>query len=153
MLEKSLLGIFLFSLCFLIACDSNKVEVESSFKADTSLCDFYTGSCNQKVDNVEVQLTFKQPNAPSESPIDLSIQFSTPVTDVKMTVEGRDMFMGIIPVFLQKTNSQSFDAQLIYGSCSSNYMVWRANVSFEHEGISRSVWFDFLADAQHKSAN
>lgn len=153
MLDKPVLGFFIFSLCFLIACDSNKVEVETTFKADASLCDFYAGSCNRKVDNVDVKLTFKQPNAPSESPIDLSIQFSTPVTDVKMTVEGRDMFMGIIPVFLQNTSSQSFDAQLIYGSCSSNYMVWRANVSFEYEGITRSVWFDFLADAYQKPAD
>lgn len=153
MLDKAVLGIFLFSLCFLVGCKPDHVEVESSFIADPSLCDFYAGSCNQKVDDVDVKLTFAQPNAPSELPIDLSIIFSAAVTDVKMTVEGRDMFMGVIPVLLQNSDSQQYNAQLVYGSCSSNYMVWRANVIFEYEGIPRSVWFDFLADAPNKSTH
>lgn len=147
MLEKSVLSIFLFSLCFLIACERDKVGVETPFKVDVSLCDFYAGPCYQKVDNIDVQLGFTQPSAPSELPIDLSLQFSAPVTHVNMSVEGRDMFMGVIPVSVQSTNSQSFKAQLIYGSCSSNYMVWRANVAFDYDGVTRQVWFDFLADA------
>ncbi|MCT7941788.1 hypothetical protein [Shewanella holmiensis] len=141
-------GLMLFSLCFLIACEPKFETKPTQLAVDLSLCDFYTGNCIKNVNEVAVQLSFAQPDAPSEKPIDLTVTFSNAVSDVKMSIEGRDMFMGVIPVFLNTDDKQTYQSQLIYGSCSSGYMVWRANITFDYQGVTRQVWFDFLADAQ-----
>ncbi|MCW3173767.1 hypothetical protein [Shewanella subflava] len=142
------LGLMLFSLCFLIACEPKVDTKPAPLAVDNSLCNFYAGACSKNVNEIEVQLSFAQAMAPSERPIDLTLTFSDEVSEVKMSVEGRDMFMGVIPVILKTEDQQTYQAQLIYGSCSSGYMVWRANVTFDYQGVSRQVWFDFLADAQ-----
>ncbi|CAM3966923.1 hypothetical protein SHAQ108633_05565 [Shewanella aquimarina] len=56
------------------------------------------------------------------------------------------MFMGVIPVILSETAKNTYKGTLIYGSCSSNYMVWRLIASFEIDGQSKAVMYDFLAD-------
>ena len=131
-----------------MACEPKVVKKHASFAIDTSLCDFFSGACSKNVNEIEVQLSFAQSKAPSEQPIDLALSFSNIVSDVKMSVEGLDMFMGMIPVLLNTEDQQLYQAQLIYGSCSSDYMVWRATVTFNYQGTTRQVWFDFLADAQ-----
>ncbi len=60
------------------------------------------------------------------------------------------MFMGIIPVKLSQLNEKQYSGQLIFGSCSSNYMVWRVFVSFKQNDELHVATFDFLADSNTK---
>ncbi|CAM2737470.1 hypothetical protein SHAM105786_00660 [Shewanella amazonensis] len=57
------------------------------------------------------------------------------------------MFMGVIPLKWQQMDENTFNATAVYGSCSSDYMVWRLWLSVSNEaGQSQQIWFDFLAD-------
>ncbi|QSX38891.1 hypothetical protein [Shewanella sedimentimangrovi] len=58
------------------------------------------------------------------------------------------MFMGIIPLKLEKSDENRYQANAIYGSCSSGYMVWRLFLNLETDaGRQQSLWVDFRADA------
>ncbi|BAJ02143.1 hypothetical protein [Shewanella violacea] len=114
---------------------------------DTSLCNFSQAPCNKQVTGINLLLLVTPFNTPSGKPLTIKLASSEAISDVKMRVEGRDMFMGVIPVNLSKLNEKQYNGTLIYGSCSSNYMVWRAFVSFTHKGESHVTHFDFLADS------
>lgn len=120
--------------------------VETSFLVDDTLCEFALGRCTQDVQGATVSLGISPENTPSEQPLKVSLEFTKPIEDLKIRVEGRDMFMGIIPLKLAQSSESLYQGDLIYGSCSSNYMVWRMFVSFSIDEKSHTVLFDFLAD-------
>ncbi|MCL1048281.1 hypothetical protein L2755_01370 [Shewanella abyssi] len=119
-----------------------------SFKQDAGLCNFQKGACSNTVDDTELSLRITPWNSPSEKPLALSLNSSVALENVKMRIEGRDMFMGIIPVNLSQETETSYKAPLIYGSCSSGYMVWQAIVSYEQGGVEKFTIFEFLADSE-----
>lgn len=45
--------------------------------------------------------------------------------EIKGFLEGREMFMGKIPLFFKKSNEQSFITSTMLGSCSEEEMIWR----------------------------
>lgn len=123
----------------LVAC--TEAPQSSAEKAiDPSLCQFSEGACIVS----SVELTLAPQHAPSEQP--LTLQLTLPEGDrvVSARIEGRDMFMGVIPVQFDENGH----AEVIYGSCSSNYMVWRMLVTVEDShGEQYTRIFDWLADA------
>lgn len=131
---------------FCSSCSQESPEDVSKTTKDSSLCDFSVGKCTQSVAGITFDLLVSPYNTPSEKPLTLELIGSEPVNNLTMRVEGRDMFMGVIPVNLTKVDENLYNGQLIYGSCSSNYMVWRAFVTFTKEGTQHAVMFDFLAD-------
>lgn len=145
-LYTSLILVFLCSAC------SPQQPAETGlnppvFVEDTSLCDFSQTSCNKQVAGIDLSLLITPFNTPSEKPLTIELASSEAINDVSMRIEGRDMFMGLIPVKLSKLNEKQYNGQLIFGSCSSNYMVWRAFVNFTKNGEPQVAIFDFLADS------
>lgn len=107
--------------------------------ADPSLCQFAQGPC--QVQNITLNMT--PANAPSEQPIALSLELPPGTRMLSAFIEGRDMYMGHIPVIFDDGGQ----AEVIYGSCSSDYMVWRLTVKLENnDGTQVSRQFDWLAD-------
>ncbi|WP_394131682.1 hypothetical protein [Shewanella maritima] len=139
-----------FLLILLVGCRDVEEEVIKKHPLDNSLCNFNQGECNQIVADLTVSLSITPEHAPSELPLNVKLNFSQDVENVKFLVEGRDMFMGIIPGSLHQVSDSKtqYEGELIYGSCSSNYMVWRMFVSFDYQQQSQTVLFDFLADNQ-----
>lgn len=141
------LVVSIFFITFLYGCDSSSESKKViTDEIDLSLCQFEKGPCKLDVNDVSVHLLINPTFTPSEKPLTIALNFSQVVKDVTMRIEGRDMFMGIIPVTLKTINNRSFEGTAIYGSCSSDYMVWRALVNFTINGEKQSTWFDFLAD-------
>lgn len=130
----------------LSACNEKVEQVAEKKMLDASLCDFSRGECIKKVAGVELKFTLSPSHAPSEKPLTLKLLSSSAISDVQIRLEGRDMFMGVIPVNIRELNKNAYEGQMIYGSCSSGYMVWRGFVSFTFNGESKTVTFDFLAD-------
>ncbi|MGL5047185.1 MAG: hypothetical protein ACRC6S_06415 [Shewanella sp.] len=130
----------------LTACkqDANQPPLNSSL--DPSLCQFSQGECIKKVSDIMLTFSLSPGSAPSEKPLTLKLFSSVPITDVQIRLEGRDMFMGVIPVNVKQTSERTYIGQLVYGSCSSDYMVWRGFVSFNLRGETNTVVIDFLAD-------
>ncbi len=127
---------------------SNAKHQQSHVEIDTSLCQFQHKPCEQSLNELLVSLNISPESAPSEKPLQVDLTFSKKVENLTSRIEGRDMFMGVIPVNLVETNKNHYQATTIYGSCSSNYMVWRMFVSFTYQEQLHSLWFDFLADNQ-----
>nr|WP_283106189.1 hypothetical protein [Shewanella saliphila] len=135
-----------FFLMFLMACDNKKNIENSSFAIDTTLCQFSVGECYKKVADLNVGLMLDPVHTPSEKPLNLTLKFSQAITNISVRVEGRDMFMGVIPVTLSAIENNQAHGTLIFGSCSSDYMVWRVFVTFDYQGQQRTLMYDFLAD-------
>ncbi|MGI1943927.1 hypothetical protein [Shewanella glacialipiscicola] len=130
----------------LTACKEEAKLMPLKSSLDTSLCQFSKGECVKQVENIKLTFSLSPGNAPSEKPLTLSLSSTLPITDVNIRLEGRDMFMGMIPVKMQQSDDTTYIGQFVYGSCSSGYMVWRGFVSFRLNGQDHTVIVDFLAD-------
>lgn len=125
-------------LLILAGCSENNNQ-----PVDPTLCQFETGPCQFAISGETLSLTMNPANAPSEQPLALTLSAPQSWILESALVEGRDMFMGRIPV--------NFDAdghgQLMYGSCASGYMVWQLQLRFtDAEGTEQRVDFNWLAD-------
>lgn len=141
---RHFLGILIVLLT--VACSDDFAHQEAKNNRDKNLCQFQQGACIQTIDKNTISLSFTPKFAPSEVPIQVKINTSQVVNNLSMRLEGRDMFMGIIPVTLSQKNNYEYNASIIYGSCSSGYMVWRAFIHYEKDGQDYNLHFDFLAD-------
>ncbi|SHG87287.1 hypothetical protein [Ferrimonas marina] len=120
---------------------AEKAEHQPNGKAATGLCDFYQGPCPGSADG---SLVMTPAHAPSERPLSLSLNLPDGEQVQSARIEGRDMFMGVIPVRFD----DSGEAEVIYGSCASGYMVWRLWVTSEDkDGTEITRYFDWLADS------
>ena len=130
----------------LTACTEDAKQVTLKSSLDPSLCQFSAVACVKQVGDIKLTVSLSPANAPSEKPLTLTLLASSPITDVQIRLEGRDMFMGVIPVNVKQTDEMTYIGQMVYGSCSSGYMVWRGFVSFNVNGETKTAVFDFLAD-------
>jgi hypothetical protein len=133
----------------LAACTQDDKQVPLKSSLDPSLCPFSQGECIKQIGEMELTINVTPGNAPSEKPLTLKLLSSKPITDVQIRLEGRDMFMGVIPVNVRQIDETTYLGQFVYGSCSSGYMVWRGFIHFSENGESHTVVFDFLADDNH----
>lgn len=115
---------------------------------DLSLCQFSQGPCRVSVNDIELVIELKPANAPSETPLQFRLSSDKPIENLSIKLEGRDMFMGVIPVRVTAIDRGMFSGDFIYGSCSSHYMVWRAFISFTVHGEPKIAFIDFLADSE-----
>jgi hypothetical protein len=155
MIEDKMLGaMFMLVLLIIPGCSGPELEaeqqitsVESPFSTDKTLCQFNQTPCIQAVNGLSVSLMISPENTPSEKPLAVQLDLSEPVQELSVRLEGRDMFMGVIPIKLSQIAKTRYQGNLLYGSCSSNYMVWRMFISFTLRGKQQTVMFDFLADS------
>lgn len=136
----------LFVMLNLTGCNENPDKQLENQPVDPTLCAFTQGECVKKVGDLILRVSLSPEHAPSEKPLKLKILSSDALDNVRVRVEGRDMFMGILPINIRQHNKTTYEGQLIYGSCSSRYMVWRGFISFSRNGVEQTVIFDFLAD-------
>lgn len=130
----------------LIACNEKSTQQIKTTTTDPTLCAFTQGDCIKRIGDIELHISLTPAHAPSEKPLTLKILSSEAIDNLQVRLEGRDMFMGVIPVNLREINKTTYEGQMIYGSCSSGYMVWRGFVRFSRNGVEQVVVFDFLAD-------
>ncbi|WP_163933035.1 hypothetical protein [Paraferrimonas sp. SM1919] len=141
----------LFSVqCVLILLIISCSEPSDNFadKTDSSLCNQNPAACFLQLKNNQLQLIISEPSAPSGQPFSMILQTAKPITNVTAKLAGRDMYMGELPIHFDAIQG-GHQAQIMYGSCASNYMVWRLTISFDNQGQRELVWFDFLADNYH----
>ncbi|WP_299005284.1 hypothetical protein [uncultured Shewanella sp.] len=131
----------------LLACGQKETDVVT-YSHDPDLCQFHSSPCQKSVEDIAlaVSLSLTRPDAPSETPFAFRISANKAVKNMTMRLEGRDMFMGVIPIRLSQISDKQYSGQLLYGSCSSGYMVWNAIVTFDYLGENRELVFAILAD-------
>ncbi|MGL4220707.1 MAG: hypothetical protein ACRCSS_08810 [Shewanella sp.] len=144
----SRLGLLLVLTIFAAGCHKAKVLPADKVE-DPALCQFNQGACSKTVGENTISLVLTPEAAPSEKPLNFRLSFSSPVQNLQGRLEGRDMFMGVIPVKWSQSSENQFQATAVYGSCASGYMIWRLWISFtDTDGKNHETWFDFKADNQ-----
>ncbi|OSP50565.1 hypothetical protein B7G55_10770 [Aeromonas hydrophila] len=96
------------------------------------ICDLSHSLCPLQAGNKP--LTARIASLPVQAERDFVIQLQggdPAVTPVKAWLEGRDMFMGTIPVNFEATE-QGWQGTTLVGSCTSPLMVWLLNIEWSN---------------------
>ncbi len=128
------------------SCGDTKPKKNKPDQIDRSLCQFYKVSCTKEINGVKITLLIDPKSVPSEKKLTLKLSSNKPIKIKSARIEGRDMFMGIIPVQFNYITNIDLLGETTLGSCTSGYMVWRLIVNIDINGTSSSVFYDFLAD-------
>lgn len=70
---------------------------------------------------------------------------SAQVTKLSAYLEGRDMFMGKVPVFFEQQDNEKYVAETLLANCTEEEMVWRLWVMFELDGQAKKYFVDFTS--------
>ena len=88
------------------------------------ICDLSRGSCTARPDNDAAQVWISALPVRAEHPFIIELAASDQrIGPVKAWLEGRDMFMGTIPVLFEPRDG-GWQAEVLVGSCTSPLMVW-----------------------------
>ncbi|WP_432695820.1 hypothetical protein ACQUQP_14930 [Marinobacterium sp. YM272] len=68
-----------------------------------------------------------------------------PVRRVILSLEGRDMYMGINETELRPSGSNLWQGKTELAVCTTGQMVWRAALLIEADDAIYKTWFDFEA--------
>lgn len=68
------------------------------------------------------------------------------ITNISAYLEGRDMFMGKVPVFFKKTGNESiYLAQSLLANCMEEQMVWRLWITLKVAEKTQTLFVDFTS--------
>jgi hypothetical protein len=95
----------------------------------------------QLTDNIEAELPFTIELAVIDEDKD-----KQNVAKVSAHMEGRDMYMGKVPVFFkQNDNKSAYLAETMLASCSGGKMVWRLWITTEMAEQQQQFFVDFTS--------
>ncbi|NQZ79583.1 MAG: hypothetical protein HRT52_01075 [Colwellia sp.] len=118
-------------LWLLIACNP-KPEIKSSTIKPQCLAS--QSKCVVTNELGQFNLLFNVEEIHGELPFELSITYDSNDNDIKFSayLEGKDMFMGKIPVFFTKMKNENKQiSEILLANCSEDNMVWRLWVTVE----------------------
>ncbi|PKI16721.1 hypothetical protein [Colwellia sp. 12G3] len=128
------------------------IDSQSQCEVSTELASFSIKfSQYQLADNVKTELPFtieliKLPQIKTQDNVQENSQQSTEENTTKISayLEGKDMFMGKVPVFFQQTGKNNiYLAQSLLASCSEEQMIWRLWVTAEVGEQTQTFFVDF----------
>ncbi|TRX56955.1 hypothetical protein [Thalassomonas sp. M1454] len=134
---------------------SNFYLSESNFSVkNANLCDFQQSECTKVSADLEIKLSTEPKVVKAESEIDFELQIKSlkPVKITSAWLEGKDMFMGKIPLFFNPSDISATNlpitvtAQTMIGACTEDTMVWIMNIALEIEGEARLIQFYFESE-------
>ena len=118
----------------------------------SSVCDFKYGGCTKTIDDLNITLSSGSETIKAESEInfELLVKSEKNIRITSAWLEGKDMFMGKIPLFFAPNNITKSNfhvsAQTMIGACTEESMVWVMNIAVEIEGEPRLVQFYFESE-------
>lgn len=159
---KSVLQKFtlLFVLSFIVACKpANEQNMLTSQKGQQPQCIGSQSQCEIKTELASFSVKFTQmqlsQNIKTELPFAIELtELSkctnesniTNITKVSAYLEGKEMFMGKVPVFFeQKAQGNAYVAQSLLANCTEEQMVWRLWITVVTSGNSQTFFIDFTS--------
>lgn len=136
---------------------SQCIESQSLCEVNTELGSFSIKfSQHQLSDKVKTELPFFIELAERKKTSELVIEHSSKPSTKKSTtksstkvsayLEGKDMFMGKVPVFFEQgTNEGTYVAQSLLASCSEDRMVWRLWITVDMSEKTQTFFVDFTS--------
>lgn len=114
-------------------------KIKTELPVYIELTELSKESSEETVSLNDEKLTNNQSAIPNSSPSDSTIKLSA-------YLEGRDMFMGKVPVFFDKKQEQNlYLAESLLASCTEEEMVWRLWITAEKEGETQTLFIDFTS--------
>lgn len=137
-------------LSLLFACNSERQNNETSKGLVQKMqCLAEQSQCFLEFDGGRAEILFDVNRIVAEQAFNISVNYSgiETITSVTGYLEGVDMFMGKIPLFLERntddtvygnanlnpSTSQDFIGEVLVGSCSAEQMTWRMWLTFTTE--------------------
>lgn len=118
------------------------IDSQSQCEINTEFANFNVKFSQHKLlDKVKTELPFFIELTPTsqQSPIQS-------ITKVSAYLEGRDMFMGKVPVFFEPTDKDNvYLAQSLLANCSEEQMVWRLWITVELKDKTQTFFVDFTS--------
>ncbi|TLU66328.1 hypothetical protein FE810_06460 [Thalassotalea litorea] len=110
------------------------------------LCDFRMEPCRYNAEWGSAILSSSVQTITPEDVFNLNLQFSDAKnTEIKSAfLQGRDMYMGKIPLFFNSKQSY-FTTEVLIGACTESQMVWRMTVIVNVNQEVKTLHFDFVS--------
>jgi hypothetical protein len=133
---------------------SQCIDSQSQCEVSTELANFSIKfSQHQLSTQVKTELPFvikltKLPKTKTLLNLDQNIKQNTEqlITKISAYLEGKDMFMGKVPVFFQQTDKNDvYTAESLLASCSEDLMIWRLWITVEMANKSQTFFVDFTS--------
>ncbi|MFB2864786.1 hypothetical protein [Aeromonas sp. MdU4] len=113
-----------------------------SVQIKDQICDLSHNSCSLQIDGKPLTVLIPQLPVRAEHDFVLRLEGGDPaITPVKAWLEGRDMFMGTIPVSFEQI-AGGWQGSTLVGSCTSSMMVWLLNIEWSngvHQQLALSI--------------
>ena len=118
------------------------IASQSQCKISTKLAGFNLKFSQEKLsDTIKTELPFTVEL--SQSPGD----FNNKVSKISAYIEGKDMFMGKVPIFFQKKgDSDVYLAKSLLARCGEALMIWRLWITVETATKTETFFIDFTSE-------
>lgn len=120
-ISRYLLGV----ICLLIACTPVKKDAATT----SSSCLPSQSSCIVTTAHGSFKILFNAEKITTEVPFNITVRYQGEyfIKALSGHLEGKDMYMGKVPVFFDAdiTDKNVFIAQSMLGSCSKEKMIWQ----------------------------
>lgn len=136
--------LLLFIVALLIFGVAYFVPSQNSDVDTLDLCEFTEQDCFKVVSNKKLILTASPTFIKSENEItfQLSANNNPSIKITSAWIEGKEMYMGKIPLFFTKDKAK-YEAKTLIGACTEDSMIWTMVLNFELAGETKTVTFDF----------
>jgi hypothetical protein len=138
-------GITFALTCLLLTTTACNPVKKNSFVQVAPQCLPSQSRCFVDTNYGKFDVLFNTEKVLTELPFEISLKYAAKredstekysVTTVSGYLEGRDMFMGKVPVMFSQSTPNIFSANALIGSCSEEKMVWRLWLSIELQVLS-----------------
>ena len=113
----------------------------SSQTSSTNSCTMANQRCDLTVAAGDVHITFDNPPR-AEEQIGFELRVPKDVIVEDILLEGDDMYMGKVPVFIKANAGRKLEGWFMLGSCSQPTMRWRMVIWLENRKDPLTIFFD-----------
>ncbi len=125
---------------------------------ETPLCDFEKSVCINTELSSDLVLTATPALITAETEIEFELTLKLkPNQNIQIKsawLEGKNMFMGKIPLFFSKTktpivspleNQVTYRANTLIGACTEEQMIWQMTIVWEEDGQEKLTFFELVS--------
>lgn len=130
----------------LVTINLNDEENIDLRQTGVPLCNFQVEPCSYDMGTTKAVLTSSIEKIKPEELFEFSLQIpDAENAEIKSAfIEGRDMYMGKIPVFFT-SDGDKYRSEVLLGACTEAQMVWRMTVNVVVDSQQHRLLYDFIA--------
>lgn len=130
----------------LVTINQNREENFDPRQTGVPLCNFQVEPCSYEIGTTKAVLTSSIEKIAPEEVFEFSLQIpEAENAEIKSAfIEGRDMYMGKIPIFFT-SDGDKYRSEVLLGACTEAKMVWRMTVNVVVDSHHQRLLYDFIA--------